>query len=87
MSKEIRTNKDSKYNFLEGKTINDEWKQMHRLSKDKPLFADNLLCVGQKQPFLKKNLYVRVISTNQKLKREVEEMTYFRFLPVIIRIR
>lgn len=27
---------------------------MHRLSKDKPLFADNLLCVGQKQPFLKK---------------------------------
>lgn len=60
---------------------------MHRLSKDKPLFVDNLLYVGQKQPFLKKNLYVRVMSTNQKLKREVEEMTYFRFLPVIIRIR
>lgn len=57
MSKEIRTNKDSKYNFLEGKTINDEWKQMHRLSKDKPLFADNLLCVGQKQPFLKKKIF------------------------------
>lgn len=27
---------------------------MHRLSKDKPLFADNLLCVGQKQPCFKK---------------------------------
>lgn len=26
---------------------------MHRLSKDKLLFADNLLCVGQKQPFKK----------------------------------
>lgn len=32
---------------------------MHRLSKDKPLFADNLVCVGQKQPCFKKKKSLR----------------------------
>lgn len=45
---------------------------MHRLSKDKLLFADNLLCVGQKQPFLKiftSELWVRIKSSREKWKR------------------
>lgn len=85
MCKEIRTYNNSKYYFLKEKQIitsEDKCTDYQRIS----FYLQTICCVWAKNSLFK-NLYVRVISTNQKLKREVEEMTFFRFLPVIIRLQ